>query len=201
MWWCKRNAAWRRAAAVAVVLAAAGLTAGCFQPLLGTQPSAATDSVRDKLQQVDVPVIVAPKGQTVARIAVALRNSLQYGLNGAAGANAPTYTLKVGVGVTNLSIIVDITSGRPDAQVASVIANYQLIEIATGKVVLSEFDLCPCRLRHSGRGATLRQAARGARCRRPRHRGRLRRHQEPAGVVLRRRHLEHDPEKWVPVFG
>ena len=73
-----------------------------------------------------------------SRIAVALRNSLQYGLNGAAGANAPTYTLKVGVGVTNLSVIVDITSGRPDAQVASVIANYQLIEMATGKVVLSD---------------------------------------------------------------
>ena len=138
MWWCKRNAAWRRAAAVAVVLAAAGLTAGCFQPLLGTQPSAATDSVRAKLEQIDVPVILVPKGQPVARIAVALRNSLQYGLNGAAGANAPTYTLKVNVATTQLSVVVDITSGRPDAQVNSVIANYQLIEIATGKTVLAD---------------------------------------------------------------
>ena len=138
MWWCKRSAAWRRAAAVAVVLGAAGLTAGCFQPLLGTQPSAATDSVRDKLQQIDVPVIPAPKGQSVARVAVALRNSLQYGLNGAAGANAPTYTLKVFVAVTALSVVVDITSGRPDAQVASIIASYQLVEIATGKTVMSD---------------------------------------------------------------
>src|ERR1700681_594076 len=145
MWWCKRNAAggrmapsWGQLARLAVVLAAAGLTAGCFQPLYGTQPSAATEAVRDKLAQIDVPVILVPKGQPVSRVAVALRNSLQYGLNGAAGANAPTYTLKVNVAVTNLSIIVDITSGRPDAQVASVIANYQLIEIATGKVVLSD---------------------------------------------------------------
>ena len=38
MWLCKRNAAWGRSARVAIVLAAAGLTAGCFQPLLGTQP-------------------------------------------------------------------------------------------------------------------------------------------------------------------
>ena len=132
MWWCKRNAAWGRLTRLAVVLAAAGLTAGCFQPLYGTQPSAATDSVRDKLQQVDVPVIPAPKGQPAARLAVELRNSLQYGLNGAGGANAPTYTLKVSVATTQLSVVVDITSGRPDAQVASVIANYQLIEIATG---------------------------------------------------------------------
>ena len=120
------------------MLAAAGLTAGCFQPLYGTQPSAATDSVRDKLEQIDVPVIPAPKGQPVARIAVALRNSLQYGLNGAAGANAPTYTLKVIVAMSQLSVIVDITSGRPDAQVDSVIANYQLVEIATGKTVLAD---------------------------------------------------------------
>ena len=145
MWWFEQRIArdwaapaWGRLARLAVVLAAAGLTAGCFQPLLGTQPSAATDLVRDKLQQVDVPVIVAPKGQTVSRIAVALRNSLQYGLNGAAGANAPTYTLKVGVGVTGVSVIVDTTTGLPDTQVAAVVANYQLIEIATGKTVLSD---------------------------------------------------------------
>ena len=145
MWWCKRNAAWGRlapawglAARLAVVLAAAGLTAGCFQPLYGTQPSVATDSVRDKLAQIDVPVIPAPKGQSASRVAVGLRNSLQYSLNGAAGANAPTYTLKVFVAVTGLSVIVDVTSGRPDAQVASVIANYQLIEMATGKVVLTD---------------------------------------------------------------
>src|ERR1700675_3404762 len=145
MWWFKQRAAWGRltpawgrVARLAAVLAAAGLTAGCFQPLLGTQPSAETESVRDKLAQDDVPVIPAPKGQSAARVAVALRNSLQYGLNGAAGANAPTYTLKVGVAVTALSVVVDITSGRPDAQVASIIANYQLIEIATGKTVLSD---------------------------------------------------------------
>jgi LPS-assembly lipoprotein len=145
MWWFERNAAggrvapaWGRLARLAIVLAAAGLTAGCFQPLLGSQPSAATESVRDKLAQIDVPVIPAAKGQTVARIAVALRNSLQYGLSGAAGANAPTYTLKVVVAVTALSVIVDVTSGRPDAQVASVIASYQLVEMATGKTVLSD---------------------------------------------------------------
>ena len=46
-------------ARVAVVLAAAGLTAGCFQPLLGTQPSSRDHSVRDKLEQIDVPVILA----------------------------------------------------------------------------------------------------------------------------------------------
>src|ERR1700719_3034594 len=139
MWWFKQRAAWGRltpawgrVARLAVVLAAAGLTAGCFQPLYGTQPSAATESVRDKLAQIDVPVFSVPKGQAVSRVAVALRNSLQYGLNGAAGANAPTYTRKVAVGTSPISVVVDITSGRPVAQVDTVIAYYQLIEIATG---------------------------------------------------------------------
>src|SRR5579862_3694014 len=126
MWWCKDGAAWGRFARLAVVLAAAGLTAGCFQPLYGTQPSAATDSVRDKLTQIDVPVIPAPKGQSASRVAVALRNSLQYGLNGAAGANAPTYTLKVAVAVTGLSVIVDVTS-RSEEHTSELQSQFHLV--------------------------------------------------------------------------
>jgi LPS-assembly lipoprotein len=129
---------WSRAGRLALALVAAGLTAGCFQPLYGTAPTPAADSVRDKLAEVDVPPIVSPRGQPSARLAVALRNSLQYALNGGAGANAPTYTLKVNVATTVLSVIVDVSSGRPDAQVDSVIASYQLVEIATGKVVVNE---------------------------------------------------------------
>ena len=138
MWWLRERAAVARAARLGAVLAAAGLTAGCWQPLYGTSPTAATESVGDKLQQIDIPVIPAPKGQAAARIAVAMRNSLQYAFNGGAGANAPTYTLKVTVATTQLSVIVDNTSGRPDAQVDAVISGYQLVEIATGKTVLSD---------------------------------------------------------------
>lgn len=138
MWWSRRYAAWAQGARLALVLAAAGLTAGCWQPLYGTNPTAGADSVRDKLAQVDIPPIPAPKGQPAARLAVSLRNSLQYALNGGAGANAPTYSLRVSVATTQLSVIVDVTSGRPDAQVDAVIASFTLVEIATGKVVLSQ---------------------------------------------------------------
>jgi LPS-assembly lipoprotein len=138
MWWSEGRSIARHGATLMIVLAAASLTGGCFEPLYGTKPTVATETVGDKLQQVDVPAIVAPKGQPVARLAVALRNSLQYALNGGAGANAPTYSLKVIMATTQLSVIVDVTSGRPDAQIDAVIANYQLTEIATGKVVLSD---------------------------------------------------------------
>jgi LPS-assembly lipoprotein len=138
MWWSEQRAVLSRVASLALVLAAASLTAGCWQPLYGTAPTVATDTVRDKMAQVEIPPIPAPKGQPSARIAVSLRNSLQYALNGGAGANAPTYTLKLTVATTQLSVIVDVTSGRPDAQVDAVIASYTLIEIATGKVVLND---------------------------------------------------------------
>jgi LPS-assembly lipoprotein len=143
-----------------MVLAAASLTAGCWQPLYGTNPSVATDSVRDKLAQVDIPPIPAPKGQPAARLAISLRNSLQYAFNGAAGPNAPTYTLKVTVATTQLSVVVDVTSGRPDAQVDSVIAGYSLIEMATNKVVLS--DLTTAHVGYDIPGSAQRYAAQRA---------------------------------------
>jgi LPS-assembly lipoprotein len=138
MWWHENRIARRQLGRLTVVLAAASLTAGCFQPLYGSRPSVDSDTVHDKLTEVEIPVIPAPRGQPAARLAVELRNSLQFDLNGGAGANAPAYRLNVAVSTTVLSVIVDLTSGRPDAQVDSVVASYQLVEIATGKTVMSD---------------------------------------------------------------
>ena len=53
---------------LAVVIVAAGLTAGCFEPLYGRNPAAPeTDSVRDKLAEVDIPVIPTRQGSPEAR--------------------------------------------------------------------------------------------------------------------------------------
>lgn len=138
MSWRESRNSWRNLCRIAVVLAAASLTGGCFEPLYGTRPAAGTENVHDKLAMIDVPAIVAPKGQPAARIGVNLHNALQYDLNGGAGAKAPLYRLNVGVSTSQLTIIVDITSGRPNAQVDSVNASFSLVEIATGKTVLSD---------------------------------------------------------------
>jgi LPS-assembly lipoprotein len=124
---------------LAVVLAAAGLTAGCFEPLYGRKnvPPGA-DSVRDKLAEVDIPIIPARQGSPAARVAVSMRNALQYDLNGGAGPNAPTHRLTLTVTPTSSSVIIDVASGRPTAEVDGVTANYQLMEIATGKIVLKD---------------------------------------------------------------
>ena len=96
MWWCD-NRKRIRAAARLTVLAAAASLAGCFEPLYGRNPSVGDESVRDKLAEVVVAPIPLRQGTPQARIAVAMRNALQFDLNGGAGAIAPTHRLDVTV--------------------------------------------------------------------------------------------------------
>jgi LPS-assembly lipoprotein len=138
MWWLKAHAAPRRLARLAIVLAAASLTAGCFEPLYGSRPSVNSESVHDRLGAVEIPPMPVRRGSPDERLAIALRNALQYDFNGGAGANAPTHRLEVTVSGTNMTVIIDTFSGRPTAQVGGVMANYKLTEIATGKVVVKD---------------------------------------------------------------
>ena len=67
-----------------------------------------------------------------------MRNALQFDLNGGAGAErADASPRRHRREPAQMTVIVDVTSGRPDAQVDAVVANYQLIEIATGKAVVT----------------------------------------------------------------
>ncbi len=133
-----RGMGWSRIARLVLVLAAAGLTAGCYEPLYGNRPSVASESVHDKLGAIELGPNRARQGSTEMRVSIALRNALQYDLNGGAGANAPTHRLDLTVLPTNMTVILDPTSGRPTAQVGGITASYQLVEIATGKIVLND---------------------------------------------------------------
>ena len=140
MWWLERRGEARWLLRLAAVVAAAGLTAGCFEPLYGTHASVGgvPDSVHYRLAAVDVATINAPLGSPVQRIAVGMRNALVFDLNGGSGPVAPTHRLVVNVGTTQWTIVIDPISGRPDAQVDSVVAYYRLVEIATGKTVVTD---------------------------------------------------------------
>ena len=126
------------AARLAVMLTAAGLLAGCFEPLYGRNPSLGDDSVRDKLAEVLIAPIPTRQGSPQARIAVAVRNALQFDLNGAAGASAPTHRLDVTVTPIDVSVSLDPVTGRPTEEIGGVSATYQLVEIATAKIVLKD---------------------------------------------------------------
>jgi LPS-assembly lipoprotein len=127
----------RRFARIFVVLALAGLTAGCFQPLYAERPTpAGVTGVAYRLSSVDVPSIDAPSGSRLARVSVGVRDELIYDLTGGAGGASPLYRLNVRLAATQLQVIVDINTARPDINNYGIDANYTLTEIATGKPVV-----------------------------------------------------------------
>jgi LPS-assembly lipoprotein len=123
---------------VLAVLALAGLTAGCFQPLYGTQsPIGGKAGVSDKMSAVEVAPIAAPNGTRLARVGVNVRNELMYQLTGGGAAAATNYRLNINLSSTNLSVIVDVTTGRPDIQNYAIDAAYTLTDITNGKNVFT----------------------------------------------------------------
>ena len=130
---------WRRPVGAIVVACALGsLTAGCWQPLYGKPPDINSESVHDKMLATEIPPIAATHGTPAERIAVGMYNALQFDLHGGRQAVAPTYRLVVDVGTMQFTAVLDPTTGRPNTQIDSVVANYSLIEIATGKTVITD---------------------------------------------------------------
>ncbi len=171
MWWPEFRQ-WRRLAGlarVAVVLAAAGLTAGCWQPLYGARPTPGAEGVQDKFAAVDIPPIIAPRGTPAERVAIGLRNALQFDLHNGGNAFAPTYQLKVNVSTSQFTAVIDPNTGRPDAQITSVVAGFQLVEMATGIVsatLHSRMSITTFRVRSSGSPGSARDATpKTTRCR------------------------------------
>jgi LPS-assembly lipoprotein len=115
-------------------LALAGLTAGCFQPLYGTQSSVGGKTgIGDKMSAVEVAPITVPNGSRLARVSVSVRNELMYQFTGGGAAAATNYRLDVRLSSTNLSVIVDVTTGRPDIANYGIDASYTLTDITNGK--------------------------------------------------------------------
>ena len=137
MWWGQEGGECRILIRVAAVLVLGALTTACFQPLYGNNTLPAGDSVRDKLASVDVENIPAGNGTPEARLAVSLRNALMFDFNNGGTPISPTHRLHVTLTSGITTVIVDVSSGRPDSQVEVVNATFTLTEIATNRVVLA----------------------------------------------------------------
>jgi LPS-assembly lipoprotein len=126
--------------AAAGILLAAGLS-GCFTPLYGdpavTVAPGTGPGLRTALRTVDIQQIDAPKGSDDARIAVEIRNSLIYSLTGGSDPLPPTYRLMIRTSSTLADIIVDTTTTRPSIENYGINATYYLIEIGSGKQVVT----------------------------------------------------------------
>jgi LPS-assembly lipoprotein len=65
-------------------------------------------------------------------------NALSYDLHNGGNGAPPTYRLTVDVSSSQFVAVINPTSGRPDAAIEVVSASFQLIEIATGKAVVTD---------------------------------------------------------------
>lgn len=134
MWWLEKRS--MLSLRLAGVLGMAALLAGCFQPLYGERSVDGAPVIKTALSQVDIAQIPAANGTPEARIAVGLRNALLFGLNGGTPL-PPTHRLDVRITSVRTSVVVDIKTSRPDVENYGLVASYSLVEISTGKTVLT----------------------------------------------------------------
>jgi LPS-assembly lipoprotein len=118
------------------VAALAALTAGCFQPMYAER-SDGTPGLREKLMGVEVPPVDKPNGSRDARIQVEVRNALAFKLYGNATGMPPTHRLVLRFSSSRSSLMIDVNTGLPSSENVGIDAQYNLIEIASNKSVMT----------------------------------------------------------------
>ncbi|WP_257167593.1 LPS assembly lipoprotein LptE [Bradyrhizobium sp. SRS-191] len=130
------SARFRIAARLLAVAALAGLTAGCFQPMYAEHADG-TPALRDKLMGIELPPVDKPNASPEARLGVAIRNSLAFKLYGTATGTAPTHKLVLRFQTSRSSLIVSQTTGLPTTENVGIDVQYNLVELATNKSVMT----------------------------------------------------------------
>jgi LPS-assembly lipoprotein len=118
------------------VAAMGALTAGCFQPMYA-EHSDGSPALREKLLGVEVPPVDKPNGSREARIGVEVRNALAFKLYGNATGMPPTHKLVLRFNTSRSSLIIDQNTGLPTTENFGIDAQFNLIEIASNKSVMT----------------------------------------------------------------
>jgi LPS-assembly lipoprotein len=126
----------RIAVRLLAVAALAALTAGCFQPMYAERTDG-TPGLREKLMGVEVPPVDKPNASRDARIQVEIRNALAFKLYGSATGMPPTHRLVLRFTTSRSSLMVDQATGLPTSENVGIDAQYNLIEIASNKSVMT----------------------------------------------------------------
>jgi LPS-assembly lipoprotein len=96
-----------------------------------------TPGLRDKLLGVELPPVDKPNASPEARIGVEIRNALAFKLYGNATGTAPTHRLVLRFTTSRSSLIVDPNTGLPTSENLGIDAQYNLIDIASNKSVMT----------------------------------------------------------------
>src|SRR3974390_1978517 len=126
----------RIAARLMAVASLAALTAGCFQPMYAEHTDGTPD-LREKLLGVEVPPVDKPNGSREARVGVEIRNALAFKLYGNATGMPPTYRLVLRFNSSKSSLMVDQATGLPTSENYGLNVQFNLIEIASDKSVMT----------------------------------------------------------------
>ena len=133
MWSAKSRIAVRLLA----VAALAGLLAGCFQPMYAERSDGAP-GLREKLLGVELPPVEGKANASRdARIGVEIRNALAFKLYGQATGMPPTHKLVLRFTTSRSSLILDPATALPSTENYGIDAQYNLVELATNKSVMT----------------------------------------------------------------
>ena len=126
----------RVAARLLAVAALAALTAGCFQPMYAEHVDG-TPGLREKLLGVELPPVDKPNASRDARLGVEIRNALAFKLYGNATGMPPTHRLEIRFQTSRTSLMTDPLTALPTSENYGIDAQFNLIDIATNKSVMT----------------------------------------------------------------
>src|ERR1044071_4833329 len=126
----------RIAVRLIAVAALAALTAGCFHPVYAVRNDG-KPGLREKLMGVELPPVEKPNASREARLGVEIRNALAFKLYGNATGMPPTHKLVLRFSSNRSTLILDPTTQLPSSENYGVDAQYNLIELATNKSVMT----------------------------------------------------------------
>src|SRR6201984_2964282 len=118
------------------VAALAALTAGCFQPMYAEHADG-TPGLREKLAGVELPPVNKPNSSRDARLGVEIRNALAFKLYGNATGMPPTHRLVIRFTTNRSSLLTDPNTALPTSENYGIDAQFNLIDIATNRSVMT----------------------------------------------------------------
>jgi LPS-assembly lipoprotein len=93
--------------------------------------------LREKLMGVELPPIDKPNASRDARLGVEIRNALAFKLYGNATGMPPTHRLVIRFNSSRSSLMIDPLTALPSSENYGIDAQYNLIELATNKSVMT----------------------------------------------------------------
>jgi LPS-assembly lipoprotein len=96
-----------------------------------------TPGLREKLMGVELPPVDKPNSSRDARLGVEIRNALAFKLYGNATGSPPTHRLVIRFSASDYSLMTDANTGLPTSENYGIDAQFNLIDNATNKSVMT----------------------------------------------------------------